>query len=81
MAANRMGNYFFGIYDALVGAHTHTTELAAQLTFFDVTIFLKSSRRISFSLPTVLRNSCSSRSNEPLSNPVRGLENGKFKFS
>lgn len=46
------------------------------LTFFEVTIFLKSSRRISFSLPTVLRNNCSSRSNELLSNPVLGLQNG-----
>lgn len=43
-------------------------------TFLEVTIFWNSSRRISCSFPTVLRNSCSSRANELLSKPVRGLK-------
>lgn len=47
------------------------------LTFLEVTIFLNSSRRISFSLPTVLMNSCSSRSRDDLSKPVLGLPGGK----
>lgn len=47
----------------------------SELTFFDVTIFLKSSRRISRSLPTVLRNSCSKRSSALLSKPDRDLRN------
>lgn len=53
--------------------------ILCSLTFFEITIFLKSSRRISFSLPTVLRNNCSNRSRELLSNPVRGLARKKKK--
>lgn len=44
-------------------------------------IFLKSSRWISFSLPTVLRNNCSNRSNEFLSKPMRGRELVKFDMN
>lgn len=40
------------------------------LTFFEMTIFLKSSRLISFPSPTVFLKSCSSLSSDVLSNPV-----------
>lgn len=43
------------------------------LTFFDITIFLKSSRLISFPSPTVFLNSCSNFSSDVLSKPVFGL--------
>lgn len=43
-----------------------------RLTFFEMTIFLKSSRLISFPSPTVFLNSCSSLSNDVLSKPVFG---------
>lgn len=42
------------------------------LTFFEITIFLKSSRLISFPSPTVFLNNCSSLSSDALSNPVLG---------
>lgn len=55
--------------------------LSSWRTFFDVTIFLKSSRLISFSLPTVLRNSCSKRSSDILSKPVLGRAFVKFDIN
>lgn len=45
-----------------------------------MTIFLKSSRLISFPSPTVLRNNCSNFSNDVLSNPVLGLEFVKLEM-
>lgn len=42
-------------------------------TFFDITIVLNSSRRISPSIPTVCLNIFSSHSRFPLSKPARGL--------
>lgn len=43
-----------------------------SLTFFEMTIFLKSSRLISFPSPTVFLKSCSNRSSDVLSKPVFG---------
>lgn len=43
-------------------------------TFFEVAIFLNSSRRISLSFPTVCLNIFSSHSRFPLSKPAGGLK-------
>lgn len=53
----------------------------SYLTFFEMTIFLKSSLRISVPLPTVFRNKTSNRSSDFLSNPVLGRTFVKFEIN